>query len=517
MRDLEYAAADCELLKPLWPKVRSVVRQPAMVRDLSGWSEFIGDLLAALGWPGDAHLSGGEQEILEAWKDALSSLSALGLVSGAVTLDQAMAQLRRILGSAPETGAWSSPIQIFDFSAATGMVFDRALLTGLSDETWPPRVTVSPLIPLKLQRAHGIPGIGPEGLRVEAERATASLFELAPLLIGTYSGRPSPFIQNALAADASDSAVWQGRLPRQSYTPAHLDQLEDGHGPAYRSADLARGGSAIIKSQSQCPFRAFAEHRLHAKPLEDATLGFDARERGGFLHKALQIVWQQLETQSRLRGTSVDELQKIVEDAVAEAVQKHQFEPFHQITSSAERQRLRDLILQWLDIERARKLPFTVETIEEERYFEIPGLRLRLRVDRIDRLQNGNVVLIDYKSGLVSRNKLKCPRPPEPQLLLYASAIQEPVDGVFFAELQSRDPRAIGLSREKHFDSKSVDVKGGEWDAYLSESQSEVVRIANEFLSGYAAVHPISGACNYCATKALCRVNETGAQEEPGE
>ena len=517
LNDLEYAASDCELLKLLWPAVRRVIRQPAMVQELPGWSKFIADLLAAAGWPGEAELSSGEQEIVDAWKDALSALSTLGLVAGAVSLNEAIMHLRRILGSVPETGTWSSPIQILDPADAAGIVFDRALATGLSDETWAPRVKISPLVPFSLQREHGVPGSGPESLRAEAQRATTSLLAVSPVLTGTYSGQLSPAIGSAASEDSSDSDIWQGKLPRQSYPPAQLDQLEDGQGPPYRSTEVARGGSAIIKAQSQCPFRAFAEYRLLAKPLEDASLGFDARERGGFLHKALQIVWQQLETQDRLRCASPDEVRKIVEEAVATAVQTRQFEPFQQIASAAERRRLRDLILQWLDIERARKLPFTVETVEEERYFEVPGLRLRLRIDRTDRLQNGNVVLIDYKSGSVSRNKLKCPRPPEPQLLVYASALQDKVDGVFFAEMQSREPRAIGLSREKHFESRSVDVKGGDWESYLGESRLEVVRLADEFLAGYAAVHPISGACNYCPASPICRVNEAGVEEEAGD
>lgn len=515
LRDIEYAGADCPILTALWPKVRRVVRQPAMMQDLAAWSKFIGDLLAAVGWPGDTELSGDEQEILDAWTDGLSNLSALSLVSGAVTLDAAITHLRRILGSAPDTGTWSSPVQIFSSADAAGIVFDEALVTGLSDETWPPRVEVSPLVPLKLQRACGVPGSGPEILRAEAQRASASLFELAPVLKGTYTGRLSPFIQNSVTDESADASAWMGKLPRQSYTPAKLEQLEDGQGPVYHSNESARGGTAIIKSQSQCPFRAFAEYRLNARPLEEAALGFDARERGGFLHKALQIVWQQLGSQLRLRNMPADELSHLVESAVAEAVQENHFEPFHQIASGAERQRLRDLILLWLEIERSRKFPFTVEIVEEERCFEVPGLRLRLRVDRIDRLQNGNLVLIDYKSGSMSRNKLKCPRPPEPQLLVYASAMEGTVDGVFFAELQARDPRPIGISREKHFDSKSVDVKGLEWDSYLGEWESEVVRLANEFVQGYAAVHPINGACEYCSAKPICRVNEVGGGEDP--
>jgi probable DNA repair protein len=516
LRDLENASADCEILKAIWPKVRNVVRQPAIMRDVAGWSKFIGDLLAALGWPGDVDLTHDEQEILESWKDGLSSLSALGLVSGAVTLDAAIRLLSRILGPAPDIGNWPSPVQIFSPADAAGIAFDEALVTGLSHETWPPRVDVSPLVPLKLQRACGVPGSGPESLRAEAQRASASLFDLAPVLKGTYSGRPSPFIRKTAIEEITDSA-WAGKLPVQSYSPVELEQLEDSRGPVFFSIEIAHGGSGIIKSQSQCPFRAFAEYRLNARPLEEAALGFDARERGGFLHKALQIVWQQLGNQLRLRSMRAEELRQLVEGAVTEAVHQNQFEPFHQIASSAERQRLRDLILLWLEIERSRNLPFTVETVEEERFFEVPGLRLCLRVDRIDRLQNGNLVLIDYKSGSMSRNKLKCPRPPEPQLLVYASAMEGAVDGVFFAELQARDPRAIGLSREKHFESKSVDVKGLEWDSVLSESEAEVVRLANEFVQGYAAVHPIHGACEYCSAKAICRVNEMNGPEETAE
>jgi probable DNA repair protein len=516
LRDLELASADSEVLRALWSRVRSVVQQPAIVRDFSEWVRFAGELLAALGWPGDTELASDEQEVLQAWKDALTSVSALGLVSGAVTLEEAVATLREILGTAPEIGTWSSPVQIFDPLDASGIVFDEALVTGLSDETWPPPVNVSPLIPRGLQRKHGIPGSGPESLRAEAERASFSLLGFAPVLTGTYSGRPSPFVQNIVNADDSDLPVWGGNLHRQSFTSAALEQLEDDYGPGYRSIGVAQGGAAIIKSQSQCPFRAFAEYRLQGRPLEEAALGFDARERGGFLHKGLETVWKQLKTQEGLRATSPDELRRIVENAVVEALHKDQSEPFRQATSSVERQRLRDLILEWLEIERTRKVPFTVETVEEERYFEIPGLRLRLRVDRIDRLRDGSVVLIDYKSGTVSRDKLKSPRPPEPQLLVYAAASGELVEGVFFVELQSRNPRAVGAGRENHFESRSVDVKGSEWGRYLAESHTEVKRLAAEFLDGYAAVDPVSTACLYCPSAPICRVNETNV-EESGE
>jgi ATP-dependent helicase/nuclease subunit B len=137
-------------------------------------------------------------------------------------------------------------------------------------------------------------------------------------------------------------------------------------------------------------------------------------------------------------------------------------------------------------------------------------------MDRIDRLTNGKLLLIDYKSGKQSREKLKCPRPPEPQLLVYAAAAGEDVDGVLFGELKPRELRAVGFSREKHFDSSSITVMGKGWDTYLRTAQAEVHRIALEFVSGHAAVEPLRGACQYCRIKPLCRVNEScGGEQEP--
>ena len=51
-----------------------------------------------------------------------------------------------------ERGDWLSPIQVLDAEQAEGVVFDVAIAVGLSEESWPSRRRISPLIPLKLQR-----------------------------------------------------------------------------------------------------------------------------------------------------------------------------------------------------------------------------------------------------------------------------------------------------------------------------------------------------------------------------
>ncbi len=82
--DLEKHSRECPRLKEVWKRVRSVVERRKSSNDFPRWARFFADLLHAAGWPGDWELSAEEQRIVEMWKDALSTLSALGLVAPAV-------------------------------------------------------------------------------------------------------------------------------------------------------------------------------------------------------------------------------------------------------------------------------------------------------------------------------------------------------------------------------------------------------------------------------------------------
>ena len=56
-------------------------------RSLPEWSELISELLGAMGWPGDTSLTVRKEPIIDQWKEQLSTLSGLGLVSPAVTFE----------------------------------------------------------------------------------------------------------------------------------------------------------------------------------------------------------------------------------------------------------------------------------------------------------------------------------------------------------------------------------------------------------------------------------------------
>jgi ATP-dependent helicase/DNAse subunit B len=292
-----------------------------------------------------------------------------------------------------------------------------------------------------------------------------------------------------------------------------LEESDDSFAPGYQPRANTRGGTSIIKAQSLCPFRAFAEFRLRATSLEEGCLGLDSRERGGNLHQALEFVWQKLRTRDRLRATRQSELEELVESAAEEAVTRSQTSLFSEIVASVEIERLRTVILDWMAVERERQQNFTVETVEQERYFDLAGLRLRLRLDRLDRLCGGELLLIDYKSGELTARKLEGDRPEEPQLFVYASSLEEDVAGLFFGQLKAREARLKGISRTRQIAGNGNQVRK-DWDVFLLEGKRKVYRLAEQFRDGYAAVDPLKGACDYCAQKAFCRVYEARREEE---
>jgi ATP-dependent helicase/nuclease subunit B len=325
-------------------------------------------------------------------------------------------------------------------------------------------------------------------------------------MLVTYSGRLAPQVRGFVKTKSGVVAKWTGTtmLSHEKVKP-EFELIEDFQAPPFRSTESLSGGVGVIRSQAQCPFRAFAEYRLHAQRPEDACFGFDARERGGYLHRALENVWKRLESSERLNQVSDSELESIVDAAVAEALASERNSPFRDVISAAERDRLREAILYWLnEKEKQRGTPFHVEHVEEKKTVEINGLQLRLRVDRIDRLADGSVVLIDYKSGDISERGLQGKRPSEPQLLVYAAAMEEEVDGIFLAQVRPREAKTVGSALHSHFAvAKNAKL---DWAVLRDESREYLHDLAGEFIAGHAAVDPLPGACTYCNLPALCRI-----------
>ncbi|MBV8895083.1 MAG: PD-(D/E)XK nuclease family protein [Acidobacteriaceae bacterium] len=509
LRDLEYSAKSCPRFLILLQRVKQLCATEPSRADFAFWSEFFSDILSALGWRGAAELNSEEQQLVEIWKEKLSTLASLTLISERATYDEALARLEKLLSEpGPARGDFFSPIQILDSGQAAGVLFDRAFVVGLSEGNELVRTQRSPLIPPRLQRASGVPGASANSLRQESEQALKDLFSCAADVCATYSDRILPAATSYVSAASDQWQCWDGRTPKQSFAPAELEKVEDTNAPPYRNGTRSLGGTGLIKDQSQCPFRAFAARRLNARAPEEGCFGFDSRDRGGFVHEALSAVWTELKTQRALRDYPPLQLQFLVQEAVAKAVRTRNKGPLHEQLSLAETDRLVQVILDWLELERERKIPFEVEDTEQKRPLDIAGLHLEIRMDRIDRLNNGRRVLVDYKSGETSVSNLNGERPKEPQLLAYAASMPHQVDGMFFGQLKPRAAQLAGYARDMHIAGQKPPAKDLSWDEYLDDRIAVVEGLAQSFMAGEAAVDPVRGACDYCDLTPLCRVNE---------
>jgi RecB family exonuclease len=290
--------------------------------------------------------------------------------------------------------------------------------------------------------------------------------------------------------------------------------------PAVAPRETSRGGARLLELQAACPFRAQAELRLGARALEDPELGVAATERGEFMHSVLARIWDQLRTQHALRALSDDGLRAMISDAIEEETAEAR------AATRGVMRRLLELEAAWLEL-RVKELlaadlarpPFDVDGVEQDVSIDLGGLMLALRIDRVDRLEDGSLAVIDYKTGADADPKAWLDeRPKLPQLPLYAEAMgPAKVAALAFGRVRRGDTGYRGLARDSRlFEGlKSPGTRGwpkefASWDDLLLAWRRRLTTLAGEHLEGDARLAPNPPqACAYCPLGALCRIGET--------
>jgi len=537
--DREQAHA-CRLLSSRldhWiPAARAAVklRQPP-----SAWSSTFLSLLSGLGWPGERSLESEEFQTWEKWRELVSGLSALDPVLGALRYDDALSWLSRLAADALfQSASEAASVQVLGVLEAVGLEFDHLFVIGLHDETWPPVPRPNPLLPVALQRAHRMPHSSAEWELGFARRTVKQWCAAAHQVSFSHAARegdrilrPSPLIADIPVTTVENPV--ESSHAASILEAARLESLADESAPALAAGHEVRGGASVFENQAACPFRAFAIHRLGARALEEGHPGLDARERGTLLHRALAHLWGELETQSRLLAMDAPDLDATVARAVnaaIESVRRDRPDAVSEPFAVIERERLQALIDRLITQERARA-PFRVVEREAPRALDVAGLRMNARVDRIDMLDDGSRVILDYKTGKATVLAWLGERPDAPQLPLYAVTDPGEVAAVAFVPVRALDVRFNGLSRDEALlpGVKTLEATGNsvaeirDWPALLWGWRTTLDALASEFLAGHAAVLPkkYPKTCQYCELGALCRVKErfdrgpVSVEEEP--
>ena len=535
------AAYGCPQLAGALQEVRRILDEAPHRQAPSAWGTTFAACLSALGWAGERPLDSVEHQAVGAWRErVLEALAGLDPVLGAVDARAALSRLRRLAGETvfqPRSDP-DAPVQVLGLLEAAGHRFQRLWLLGVHEAAWPQPPRPNPFLPRRLQRRQGVPRATPEGELAFAEGATERLLAAAPEVVVSYPQRgprdeeypPSPLVAHLPGEDGAEAELPARAWERRLLEEAAPERLADDQGPPLSGDTPVPGGAALFKHQSDCPFRAFASHRLAADAPEAPAYRPDPLEHGQLLHAALRDVWERVGDQAALQALDADgqtALCREVAEATVAAARRRRPGLYGERAAALEGERLAERIDAWLNHERGRRLPFRAAGLEAATEAEIGGVRVRLRVDRVDELSDGRRLVIDYKTGEADYKLWLGDRPEEPQLPLYALALGEGVAGITYVRLKpdlldfsgiADEGIAEGMSgRGIRPASQVKQLDGASWSELVGQWRGLLEGLAGDVRDGQAAVDPraLPGAsrspCRHCHLHALCRIFEAAA------
>ena len=472
----------------------------------SEWARHFSALLDTVGFPGERALDSEEFQARNKWHEVLGEFAKLDRVSKQISHQQALGLLRRLCSDTlfqPESP--DTPIQVLEVLESTGLEFDHLWVCGLSDEAWPRHANPNPFLPVAAQRAAGVDEASAEGALARDKRITEGWLAAADEVVFSWFEKeedrklePSPLVLGVAKKDVEIPAFPD--LRSLIFSSAKLERIEDRVAPPVTALQV-RGGTRVLADQSACPFRAFVHHRLRAQELEQPVDGLDARDRGTLVHHLMARLWTLLKDSSSLER----DLSPAIDDAAAFAVKELGLEGRF---AELERARMARLAREWLEqVERKRK-DFEVVAVEKDIAFKVAGLEFKGRIDRMDRIDGGHVV-IDYKTSRnLTPNQWKVPRPEDPQLPLYALNAGESLAAVAFGKVRPGEMRYMGFARAKDMIPQVQASKN--WKAQLDGWKEEAESLGRAFAAGEARVDPKRElqTCRYCDLHTLCRVYE---------
>jgi ATP-dependent helicase/nuclease subunit B len=495
--------------------------------NFSQWIDVAERILDAVHWPGAHALQSEDFQVQARWSQLLDSVAALafdGRKTGYSEFLEVLERQARQTIFAPESR--DAAVQILGPFEAAGLTFDALWFLGADDATWPAVARPHPFLTRSLQRTHNMPHADSTADWKLAQQVTARLEKSTARCVFSYPAqngegvcRPSTLVSSGVrrieAKALRISIAADENLAAEDEFPALLVEEEPAAILPWPIEQNA-GGAEILRRQAACPFQSFATRRLDARAMDATDWGLEARERGSVVHKILEDLWAELRTRDALRNARADaRLHAMVEKHVAATLQRYRGRaPKHSWTQAyldAEQERIVSLIEEWLDYE-AKRADFTVEAGEEKLAAAVGELKLQVRVDRIDGVAGGRVI-IDYKTGLLSGVSWDGPRPDEPQLPLYAGFGQiDHLKGVLLARVREDKVKFIGRVEDAGIVMPGeVKLTRPPYSADMLRSWQDALRdLGQQFLNGEAQVDPkqYPKTCEFCDLSGLCRIAE---------
>jgi probable DNA repair protein len=450
----------------------------------SQWASQIDDSLGQLNWPGSAALDSVEYQLVNRWRELLNDLARLELVIPSMSLQEALSRLQTLAAETvfqPESEG--AAVQLLGPLEAAGMEFDQLWISGLSAANWPPAGRPSPLLSRQLQRDYEMPDAEPGNTLAYAERVLVRLAGSTGVLTCSYpmtdgDAEQSPAgLLGEIAEVASESQADPGWYAANLVRCVRFEKLMDDPVPPVTLEEKVTGGAATLQRQLTDPFSAFAYGRLGIRPIQALMSGLPANVRGSLIHDALHDLYRELPSRKDIASWTSEDLDRRIPGAIAHAFARIESRADDTLRSllQLEKRRVSELLQQVVALDTERG-DFEIVDLEASLELLIEQLRLRLRIDRIDRLSNDELVILDYKTGQRRQFVNASMEPDDLQLVVYACAVTEPVAGLGFVNVDSRHVDLSGAGTEI-----TPDL---DWEAALAGWRQEVVMAALQLQKG---------------------------------
>ncbi len=483
------------------------------------WVEAFDRMLAVLRPADAAPRDSRAQQTEQRWRGLLQEYASANAAIGAVDARDAVHQLgaiaQRIRFAPASADAAVTVTASLDPPVTT---YDAIWVCGLNSTTWPAPPRIDPFVPWYLQREAAVQVASPAGCLALARGQLDAWRAATPTLVLSYASEddgaarsPSPLLRPWPALREPGPRAVQAR--RVAAGAPALESYVDDLGLPWPQARTVPGGARALILQNNCPFRAYAEIQLGASERAPAEEGVDRRQRGDLLHVALEALWGVWSGSDGLSARDDMTLEAEIHRCVQQAANRRLPAGDDAVRRrSVEREcaRASKLLLELARLEKTRA-PFVVAARESMRRLELAGLGFDLRIDRLDRLADGSLAIIDYKSGRTQPRDWFGDRPDIVQLLVYLMALQSdvrvPVTAIATLHLDDSQVEFKGYVRERELlhDLRGLPDPGSDWPDQLTRWQQLVIGLAGRFARGEARVDPRREACRHCALPTLCR------------
>ena len=276
---------------------------------------------------------------------------------------------------------------------------------------------------------------------------------------------------------------------------------------------MARSGTVWSASRLEtylsCPMRFWVNYGLKIEEQQIPQLGLQAWQIGSILHVILEKVYKVADDPTNPNSV-IDVLESVSEAVFAAALQEYHFEE-DILWEHQKREWIKNLTAAIINLAGEGWEPISQEQkfgLDGKESLKIPllnenELQLHGVIDRIDRNREGQIRVIDYKTGGSHLGKEDLINGTRLQLPLYALAAQnalhlgQPVEGFYWA-LMAEKQSSLQLSKFEYEDFVGVE---GAIQVVIQHLENAIGGISR---ADFHPKKPAGGCPEYCPAKIWC-------------